>query len=92
MHIRTIEYKDHGHQIPDTRKESSPPLWMEQFTRNPIPDLVIWQQRKGIESHEDRKGTPKYTYPYVAKNHYWIAVDDLISNQAFSLLASSEAR
>ena len=80
LRVRAIEYKNHGHQIPDTRKESSPPLWLEQFTRDPTPDLVIWQQRRNVEANVNRKGDPNYTFPYVAENHYWIAVDDLIGD------------
>ena len=61
-------------------KETSAPLWLEKFTRDPIPDLVIWQQRKNVEANANRKGDPNYTYPYVAENHYWIAVEDLIGD------------
>ena len=82
LHCRLVEHKGCGHQIPDTKKEFSAPLWLAQFARNPYPDLVIWQQKKDVECYVWRLNKPGFTYPYVPKSHYWLNVDDLLANYA----------
>jgi len=42
----TFVYKEHegkGHQIDD----SDAPKWLEQFTRNPIPEKLVWKEPEG---------------------------------------------
>jgi dienelactone hydrolase len=84
INCRLTEYKGYGHQIPDTRKENSAPLWLEKFRRNPYPDLLIWQQKKDPECYLWRREKKGFTFPYISKSHYWVKVDKIMSGKEYS--------
>lgn len=77
VHVKMNMYAKLGHQIPDTQKQFAAPLWLIKHTRNANPDLIIWQQRKNLENHQDRKGNEEFTFPYTSNSHYWIRVKEV---------------
>lgn len=71
--VRYREHKGKGHAINDRNT----PQWLSRFTRNPVPDKIVWQQLipipgTSIEEYNKVMASKPLNFEYLPKRHFWL--------------------